>query len=227
MIALQPVEIALDDDVSIFGELATPPDPKGTVLVVHAAQADLDSVRAFAQPLHVLQLSTLLLDLPGHGLSGGSWEADGRRGMAAALAVSQGYGTTAVLAVGDACGALFSVDPGDVCAVALVAPRIPQQLLAEDNAWRWVPQIAMGDSADPEMDQTLGSLGQWVRAWAMRLHVHTGPWSAGRPEAWPPQMVHSAAAFIAEQMAYRMAPRPADRPLAAEGETARRDGTHG
>jgi hypothetical protein len=208
MTTVQPVEVTLDDQVSMFGELASPPGARGTVLLVHDVGADLDSVRAFAQPLLVLQLSTLLLDLPGHGLSGGLWGDDARRGMAAALAVAAATGPAAVLAVGTSCATLLSVEPGEVCAAALVSPRLSTDLLVPDSAWRAVPQIAMGDSTDPAMDETLGALGHWVRAWAMRLHVHLEA-SPGEPRRWPPQMVHSSSAFIAEQVAYRLAPRPA------------------
>ena len=199
------IELPLDEDDSVFGELAEPIDGKAAVVLLHGRDSDLDALRPFAVPLRTLQISTLLIDLPGHGLSGGDWDRDGARAVELAFARAARPGVpVGVVAVGEAVELLWPCEPEGVCAVAVVSPRLAPDWSDRAQAWRQVPMIAMGDPTDSQTRSALDELAGWTRGWALQLSAHM----TGGPTDWPPQMVHAAAAFVAEQAAYRNRPDP-------------------
>lgn len=195
------VEFALADGESAFGELTEFADAHGSVLLLHDRDSDLDSVRPFTRSLHTLLINTLLLDLPGCGLSGGDWWTHGGRAVQSALRLcAQRTEPVGVIAVGESCSMLLGLHPGPVTVLALVSPRVTSEQLATAAAWRHTPQIAMGDPDDAAVAASLDDLGRWVQAWSYRLTVHSGSETAGLSVT--PHMTSSSAAFIAEQLAY-------------------------
>lgn len=205
----KPRSVELDaDGVAVFGESTERQDARGTVLLLHDRDRDIDALRAFIPALHTLLLDTVLVDLPGHGLSGGAWDADAAGAVRSALELAARSGRpVGVIAVGAAAGVLLRQAPGPVGAIALIAPTVTAAEFAAAPAWRSVPQISFGDPCDPAVARSLDDLGRWVRAWSVRVHVHQHePDAAGAPT---PHMTHSSAAFLAEQIAYLSSPRPA------------------
>ena len=219
----QPLEFALTADVSVFGELWLPDSPRGSVLLLHDRGSDLDSTRAFAEPLRSLELGTVLLDMPGHGLSGGDWDTHGaesiRLGLGQCSLTSTSVG---VIAIGAAANLLLSLHPAPVGVAALIAPGLSSDELLAADLWRVVPQVWIGDPCDSATDQTMDILSKWIHAWSMRLFVHYLDGDGSAAGEWTPHMTHSAAAFIAEQLAYlnagpRVGPsRPSDNPAEAD-----------
>jgi pimeloyl-ACP methyl ester carboxylesterase len=204
MTTTQSIELLVAPGVSVFGELAEVERGNGTVLLLHDRGSDLDSVRAFAEALWSIQLDTLLLDLPGHGLSAGDWDVHGPQALELATAACSARSlATGVIAVGDATTLLFGIERPAVHAVALVQPRLTTPDLELADSWRRVPQISMGDPRDELAQQSMDDLRDWVRAWSLRMHGHYAFDDADDHSRWTDQMRRSSAAFIAEQLAYR------------------------
>lgn len=209
------LELELSPGVSAFGEVTDADDARGVVLLLHDRDADLDVMRPFTVPLQTLGLTTVLLDLPGHGLSGGDWEHDGARAVRMALDECRGlHAAVAVVAAGSGCTLLYGLDPGPVQVAALIGPGLDSGDLAAAEAWRAVPVITLGDPCDSAAEESMELLSRWIRAWSLRLSVHYLDPPDGGPGCWTAHMTHSTAAFLAEQIAYsaRSAgpPPPAD-----------------
>lgn len=199
------VELAVTAEESVFGELTEVGDPHGSVLLLHDRGSDLDSVRPFTASLHTLLINTLLVDLPGSGLSGGEWSTHGGRAVTSALRVcADSARPVGVIAVGESCETLLALHPGPVDVIVLVSPRVTAGQLSTAAAWRHTPQIAIGDPGDALVAASMQELGRWVQAWSYRLTVH--PDADGPGLSVTPHMAHSSAAFIAEQLAYAAAP---------------------
>ena len=200
----QSVELTVTPDVSVFGEYFEPTEPKGVVLLLHDRGADLDSCRPFADPLQRLQLATFVIDMPGHGLSSGNWQEHALPTVRAAIDhCGANSANVGVVAIGDATSVLFGVERPNVHAIALVQPTLTIGDLQRAESWRSIPQIAMGDPCDKPTQDSMDHLGQWVRAWSLRLHTHYLDDSESTATPWNAQMTNSGAAFIAEQFAYR------------------------
>ncbi|MBI1377328.1 MAG: hypothetical protein GC157_07595 [Frankiales bacterium] len=212
------LELTLGPDVSVFGEVTEQPDARGCVLLLHDRGSDLDLVRPFAASLARLELTTVLLDLPGHGLSEGDWDADGARAVGAALDECRRlHPHIATVAVGSACELLYAVPPASVLATALVAPTLDDADLAGAEPWRVIPAIALADPCDEVPAQSMERLGRWIRAWSLRLHVHYLDPPDGARDRWTAHMTHSVAAFVAEQIAYASVGEPALHPPVPPG----------
>ncbi|MEI8057788.1 MAG: hypothetical protein WCI29_10305 [Actinomycetes bacterium] len=204
MTATFSVEFEVEPDISIFGEYTEITDSRAVVLLLHDRGADLDSVRAFTHAFHRLLIDTCLVDLPEHGLSGGSWDEHAMTAVSMALDLcSQRASSVGVLAVGAAATVLFELPAPAVHALALIEPAltVPQLDLAE--SWRSIPQIAMGDPTNEAVQESMENLRLWVRAWSMRVYVHYEADASAATPQWTEHMKHSSAAFIAEQLAYR------------------------
>lgn len=197
------LELEIRAGVSVFGEVAEIDGARGCVLLLHGPGADLDSLRPFAVPLQTLGLTTVLLDLPGHGLSDGDWSLDSSRAVRLALdECRRQHPSVGAVAVGAASALLYGQHPAPVRVAALVAPDISTTDLAAAEAWRVVPAISMGDPCDTSTADAMERVSRWIRAWSVRLNVHYLDPPDGGPGRWTPHMTHSAAAFIAEQLAY-------------------------
>lgn len=204
------LELEVSPGTSVFGEVAEADGAHGVVLLLHDRDADLDAMRAFAAPLQILDLTTVLLDLPGHGLSGGEWDADGVRAVRLALDACRSlHAGVAVVAAGASGRLLYGLHPAPVCATALVAPALTPADLAAAEAWRVVPTITLGDPCDEGASASMDAVSRWIRAWSLRLSVHYLDPPDGGPGRWTAHMTQSAAAFLAEQLAYAAHPRGA------------------
>lgn len=204
------LELQVSPGVSVFGEVLEVDDAHGAVLLLHDRGTDLDAMRAFAAPLRSLGLTTVLLDLPGDGLSAGDWDTDGMRAVRRALDECRSlHPAVAAVAAGAACSLLYGVHPAPVCAAALVAPRLGHVALSEAEAWRVVPSVTMGDPCDEVVTASMDAVSRWIRAWSLRLSVHYLDPPDGGPGRWTAHMTHATAAFLAEQLAYAARPHPA------------------
>ena len=210
MTETRSIELEVGPQVTVFGEFTEIPQANGTVVLVHDLDADLDSLKPFIGPLHSLLVQTLLIDMPGHGLSSGDWDSDGSAAVLAAIAAATTRTpSVGVIAVGAATRTLFGLERPAVHAVALVQPHLMPADLEQAESWRSVPQISMGDPCDAEAQESMEHLSRWVRAWSTRLHVHYLDEPSPHSAAWTDHMTYSAAAFVAEQFAYRNHALPA------------------
>jgi pimeloyl-ACP methyl ester carboxylesterase len=197
------LELEISPGVVVFGEVHEAEGAHGAVLLVHDRGADLDVMRPFTVPLQTLGLTTVLLDLPGHGLSAGDWDLDGARAVRLALDECRRlHDAVAVVAAGSGCALVYGLHPAPVRVAALVAPGLGSDDLAAAEAWRVVPVITLGDPCDAPAAESMELVSRWIRAWSLRMSVHYLDAPDGGPESWTPHMTHSAAAFIAEQLAY-------------------------
>lgn len=197
------LQLDLPSGASVFGEVSEVAHARGCVLLLHDRGSDLDALRPFASPLQSLELTTVLVDLPGHGLSGGTWGDDGASAVRQALDECRRlHPHVGAVAAGSTCALLYGLHPAPVRVVALVAPALTDVDLSGSDAWRVVPTISMGDPCDEATDESMERLARWIRAWSLRLNVHYLDPPEGASNRWTPHMTHSAAAFVAEQLAY-------------------------
>lgn len=205
------LELQLSEQVSVFGEVHEAPAAHGCVLLLHDRGGDLDALRPYAAPLATVGLTTVLVDMPGHGLSAGDWDEDGADAVRLALdECRRQHPLVAAVAAGQACSLLQAVQPAPVRAAALVAPRLQASDLAAAPAWRMVPTITLGDPCDLATAASMEVIARWIRAWSLRMSVHYLDPPDGGPGRWTPHMTQSAAAFVAEQLAYAARSREPD-----------------
>ena len=207
------VELDIGNGITVLGEWFAATAPMGCVLLLHDRDDDLDSMRPFARQMQKLYLATLLVDLPGHGLSGGLWEDDAQRAVGRAVAWCAATGLSlAVLAAGDIVRFVLAQAGPPVGAVVVIGPKLSPDDLDEDSPWRTVPMLAIADPSDPDGQRSQQLLGKWLRAWFLRLHAHYLDSDRRRLPEWLPQLTSASAAFIAEQVARSCEPAsPRDR----------------
>lgn len=204
------VELALGTGAVCLVERSELERGLGRCVLLHDVGADLDGMRQFVEPLQRIDLDTVLIDLPGSGLSSGDLDEDGRAAVESALLYAQA-GDVAVLVVaeGRAADLLLRSQPlGVVAGYALVSPRSD---IAEDefaaSEWSTVPSLCVLDPHDQVADRVAGIVAGRSRAVARRVFAHKhAALSGGRP-AWPLQAGSAIATFLAEQATYWRAAR--------------------
>jgi len=191
----------------VLGEWLRVQQPRAVVLALHDTAADLDTLRPFARQLSRLTISTLMLDLPGHGLSGGTWHEHGEHAVSGALRECARTGLpVSILAVG-ASAQLALGQPEPAVSLVVVSPSLSVENLNDAEAWRTTPLLTIIDSTDARGAEVQAALGRWSRGWYVRMNGHYG--SGGAIDTgWVPQITHAAAAFAAEQFAYHSAKQP-------------------
>lgn len=211
------VELTLASGASFFGEWARVPDALGAVVLLHDVGGDLDAVRPFAAQLAKLMLDCLLVDLPGHGISGGDWDRDGPAAVAEAIdhAATGQPAPPAVMALGGSANLVLAQPEPAVSALVTVGARLSPTDVGATSPWRVVPMLAIADPGDEAARVSQGLVQRWIRAWFVQMHLHyRDPVGAGEP--WPLQAPVSTAAFVAEQIAYRrQAVNPGDGPTSS------------
>lgn len=200
------VEFSLGSGAACIGEWSRAQGAMGAVVLFHDEGEDLDALRPISRPLRTLRLDALLVDLPGHGLSGGSWDEHGRQavGLAIAHCASQATPPPAVVAHGRATNLVLSHNDAAVSALVTIGPRLSESELGPDSPWRRVPMLAVADPTDAEAQRSRRLIQRWLRAWYLQLNLHYTKARRQDPADWPPQVPTGSAAFAAEQIAYRI-----------------------
>ena len=198
------VEFPLGPDVACIGEWSRAQDAMGAVVLFHDRHEDLDSLRSVSQQLRKLRLAALLIDMPGHGLSGGSWDEHGYRAVEQAMAhcASQTTSPPAVVAHGRATNLVVAQTNAAVSALVTIGPRLSATELTPESPWRRVPMLAVVDPADTDAQRSQRLIQSWLRAWYLRLHIHYAEARRRDLTDWPLQVPTGSAAFAAEQIAY-------------------------
>ncbi len=210
------VEYSLGPGVACMAEWSRAQDAMGAVVLFHDEGEDLDALRPVSRPLHTLRLDALLVDLPGHGLSGGSWDEHGCQavGLAIAHCASQVKPPPAVVAHGRATNLVLAQTDAAISALVTIGPRLSESELGPESPWRHVPMLAVADPTDAEAQQSRRLIQRWLRAWYLQLNLHYTKARRHDPADWPLQVPTASAAFAAEQIAYRMPARDRQVPSA-------------
>lgn len=200
------VEFSLGSGVACIGEWSRAQGPMGAVVLFHDRDEDLDALRPILRPLRKLRLDALLVDLPGHGLSGGSWDEHGCQAVELAIAhcASQATPPPAVVAHGQATNLVLAQSDAAVSALVTIGPRLSEAELGPESPWRLVPMLAVADPTDAEAQRSRRLIQRWLRAWYLQLNLHYIKARRQAPADWPPQVPSGSAAFAAEQIAYRI-----------------------
>ena len=198
------VEFPLGPDVACIGEWSRAQDSMGAVVLLHDRNEDLDPLRPIARQFHKLRLDALLIDLPGHGLSGGSWDEHGYQAVEQAIAhcSSQTTPPPAVVAHGQATNLVVAQTNAGVSALVTIGPRLSAAELTPESPWRRIPMMAVVDPSDADAQRSQRLIQSWIRAWYLRLHIHYAKARRRDPTDWPLQVPTGSAAFAAEQIAY-------------------------
>ena len=210
------VEFSLGSGVACIGEWFRAQDAMGAVVLFHDKGEDLDALRPISLPLRKLRLDALLIDLPGHGLSGGSWDEHGCQAVELAMAhcASQTTPPPAVVAHGQATNLVVAQNTAVVSALVTIGPRLSESELAPESPWRHVPMFVVVDPTDAEAQQSQRLIQRWLRAWNLLLQLHYETARRQDPTDWPPQVPTGSAAFAAEQIAYRIPAKDRQAPQA-------------
>lgn len=203
------VEFSLGSGVACIGEWSRAQDAMGAVVLFHDRDEDLDALRPISRPLRKLLLDALLVDLPGHGLSGGSWDEHGCQAVELAIAhcASQTTPPPAVVAHGRATNLVLAQNNAAVSALVTIGPRLSESELGPESPWRHVPMFAVADPTDADAQRSRRLIQRWLRAWYLQLNLHYIKARRQDPADWPAQVPTGSAAFAAEQIAYRIPAR--------------------
>ena len=203
------VEFSLGSGVACIGEWSRAQDAMGAVVLFHDRDEDLDALRPISRPLRALLLDALLVDLPGHGLSGGSWDEHGCQAVELAIAhcASQTTPPPAVVAHGRATNLVLAQHNAAVSALVTIGPRLSESELGPESPWRHVPMFAVADPTDADAQRSRRLIQRWLRAWYLQLNLHYIKARRQDPADWPAQVPTGSAAFAAEQIAYRIPAR--------------------
>ncbi len=199
------VELALASGAVCLAERRDVERGLGRCVLIHDVGADLDRMRQFVDPLRRIALDTILLDLPGSGLSSGVLAEDGRAAVESALLYAgSGNSPVVVVAEGRAADLLLRSQPlGVVAAYALVSPRSE---IGDDEfsggAWAALPSICVLDPHDQEADRFAAIVARRSRAFAGRVFAHKYAALAGGRPSWSLQAGSAIASFLAEHATY-------------------------
>jgi Alpha/beta hydrolase family len=204
------VRAELESGAEVLGEWSGGSGPLGAVILLHDLDLDLDSMRSLARSLASAGLAVLNVDLPGHGISAGSYWDDGVAAVeaAAAFCAERRSGRIAFVAHGHTCGLLAGADVRPIARV-LVDPLPDDRAPTRLDCWTSVPTVVIQDPLDPvasaEVDRIIGE----AHAWNLRVHLHPsrdeadGRSGSDRPAT--PQVVGMASKFLLEQLTYATA----------------------
>lgn len=123
---MEPLEIALGDDRHVAG-VVDHGAGEATLLLLHEVGLDLDSLRRLARAIGFPEARKLVIDLPGHGLSSGEFDAEIAEESLLDLhrqLVDRAWVPLIVVAAGQAARfALRLAQLDEVIGVALLSPR--------------------------------------------------------------------------------------------------------
>lgn len=220
------VEVRLGGGAACVGEWRPAEGAECGVLLLHDEGADLDAMRPLARALGSAGVSAFIVDLPGHGLSGGAYAADGAALVEGAVAAIRQRGAVdlAVVAHGASVGLAHAARVDAAIGAVWVDGRVDAAPPA-DSPWRRVPTVVFSDPGDPTLTASADALVGAMNAWALRVDLHP---DASTPRLANPTILSTSARFLHEQAGYRANARrqggrahvrsyPADQPRAADG----------
>ena len=213
-VRVEPFQLQIAEGVEVFGERAALNAATAVVLLLHDQGADLDSLGWLRAALLDSGLGVISLDLPAHGLSGGSYgpHAAAAIEQAAVLADPDGARGVAFVAVGMTAVHLLRADVGRALAAALIWPDDATGATYADSEWRRTPMLSILDPGSPGSEQTATALAAHAREWNVRAFVHRESPSP-RTTDWRTHAAAMVSRFVLEQSAYRQA-RAATRSVA-------------
>lgn len=196
------VAIDLGEGIEVIGEWSRTHDRRAVVLALHDRERDLDTVRPFARQFARLGIDTLMLDLPGHGLSSGDWDQQGAHAVVRALAVCAADNSrVSVLTMGAAAG-LVLAQSAEVSSLVAIAPKVDTSVLAAESPWRMTPLLTASDPSNDTTESAQKAIAAWSRAWHVQLHGAFEQDGDTMRGVWKSQLTTAAAAFAAEQFAH-------------------------
>ncbi|MDO8307233.1 MAG: hypothetical protein Q7V58_02615 [Actinomycetota bacterium] len=206
------VELAIDTASVCLAERRDVLNPLGMCVLVHDQHGDLDRMRQFVGALDRYSLSSLLIDLPGHGLSSGDAAKDSVAAVEAVLFYAHAaVQPVTVIVDGASTDTLLRVYPPEsLAAYVMLAPRsdMPDEDFCQ-TAWSRIPSISILDPHDEAADRVAGMVARNTRAVAGRVFAHKAAVLGSGRAAWPIQSAQSAASFLAEHATFwRSANKP-------------------
>ncbi len=199
------VELAIDSGPVCVVERRDVAGALGICVLVHDQHADLDRMRQFVGALDRYSLTSLLLDLPGHGLSSGDHARDSVAAIESALLYAQRTVVPVTAIVdGRSVDTLLRAQPlGAVAAYVMLSSRSD---MSDDefqaSSWSDIPSLSILDPHDTEADRVATMVARLTHASAGRVFAHKAAVLGSGRAAWPLQAAQSAASFLAEHSVF-------------------------
>jgi hypothetical protein len=215
-VTFDAVELRLDQGVSCFGECAMAGSPSEALCVVlHDEGDDLDSLRWLSLLLLAQGISQLLVDLPGHGLSGGNTSDHLEAALQAAQAFASSIGCTTVGFVAKGATShsmLLTEQTAAPVAAVLVSPVAKARGSLEQHvSWERVPKLAFIPGDDRASAAFADTVVRHTHAWCLRANLAFDRGSDQIPAAAQTQIGSIAAKFLLEQIAFAQAAQSSSR----------------
>jgi hypothetical protein len=179
-----------------------------SLLLVHDIGRDLDALRWITDPLVAIGVSCLAIDLPGHGLSDGDVEADGRAAIATAYGelTATTSGVVAILAAGAAVPLVLSTELADApVAAVFLAPRRAADQTPPTVGWRLVPKLAIVEAEAEDGRDFANEIIETTNAWCLRADLRSE--RGAEDDVFVEQVASLALKFLLEQAAFAIAGR--------------------
>lgn len=202
------VELNLDGGVVVIGELASVEDPLAICLLLHDRHGDMDRMRGLVDVLRRYSMDVLLLDLPGHGLSGGDYDTDSPSALAMAMSYSaEVTSPLCVIAEGQSSDLLLRSRPAvPIAGYALLSPRSDvSEADFRSGPWSATPSLSVLDPHDEPADAVASMIARSTHAVAGRVFAHKAAVLGSGRSSWPMQAAQSSAQFLAERAAFARA----------------------
>lgn len=180
----------------------------GTCIVLHDVGQDLDRMRPMAQALRRVGFESLLVDLPGHGMSSGDVGRDGADVLPALLGNGELRAPVTAIGEGHAADLLLRGATEELSALALLAPRsdVSEQEY-EQGAARRIPTLVVLDPHDEPAVAISDMIARHARAPWGRVFAHRGARSESGLPLWAVRTADAAAHFLAEKATFAQHPR--------------------
>jgi hypothetical protein len=209
-VVFDSVELDLGQGLTGFGELCLTDSPLNALCVIlHDTGEDLDSLRWLALVLIAEGISSLLIDLPGHGLSGGNVPDDLGAVLASthAIAESQGCAGVCFVAKGATTHALLLTEqPLPPIATVLVSPiAAAGGGPVQHGSWERVPKLALIPADNAMSVEFADAVVRETHAWCLRTSLAFGSQRDQLQSAAQTQIGSISSKFLLEQIAFATA----------------------
>lgn len=223
-VTFDAVEFELSHGVSCFAEYAMTSSPSCSLcIVLHDEGEDLVSLRWLSLRLLAEGISQLLVDLPGHGLSGGNTRDHLKAALDAAHAFAGSIGCTTVsfLAKGSTCRSMLLAEQScPPVAAVLMSPVGPAPDAIQHASWQHVPKLAFLPRDHPASTAFADAVVRDTHAWCLRASLAFDPGRTALSAAAETQIGSITAKFLLEQIAFAQGaqasrPSPREQPVQA------------
>jgi pimeloyl-ACP methyl ester carboxylesterase len=209
-VVFDSVELDLGRGLTGFGELCLTNSPLNALCVMlHDTGEDLDSLRWLALMLIAEGISVLLIDLPGHGLSGGNLRDDLAAVLASTYAIAESQGCAGVCFVAKGATShalLLSEQLAPPIATVLVSPIAASGGgPVQHGSWERVPKLALIPTGSAISAEFADAVVRETHAWCLRTSLAFDPQSDPLQPAAQTQIGSITAKFLLEQIAFAMA----------------------